>query len=97
MANLSKSLIEGFHTNLALRDVYSTIKPGYMVSITDSNLNHLMVLRIHTSGLKDLMVSSDGISIQYKMIYKLIKNDIQIDDTHASLSTSLCKSLSISR
>ena len=33
-----------------------------------------MVLRIHTSGLEDLMASSDGIAIQYRLIYRLINS-----------------------
>lgn len=58
-----KALVRGFHANLALGDVYSIIKTGYMVSIIDPNLKHLMVLRTHTSSLEDLMVSNDEISI----------------------------------
>lgn len=53
-------------------DSYGIIKPGYMVSLKDPNLKRIMTLRIHTSGLEDLLHSSEGITIQYWMIYQLV-------------------------
>ncbi|XP_031261937.1 uncharacterized protein LOC116120140 [Pistacia vera] len=69
-----KALVGGFHANLAMGDAYRTVKPRYMVSLQDPNLKRIMVLRIHTSGLEDLMASSDGIAIQYRLIYRLINS-----------------------
>lgn len=45
-----------------------------MISLKDPNLKRIMVLHIHTFGLKDLLQSSNKITIQYRMIYSLVNS-----------------------
>lgn len=45
-----------------------------MVNLKDPNLKRIMDLRVHIFGLEDLLQFSNGITIQYKMIYKLVNS-----------------------